>query len=243
MKKNILIIMMGMFLLVSFTALTSAQIQYWQTIWQGDGVGDVPYNVTRNHAFVIYDKDIDDYVKGNNPLEIYVMYDIYIDTWNSLNSADYSVDWCNLTIRTFPASSNLTSLDYNQLFTDDYRNSKYFVQLNDGDNFFVDLDCHFNSTQNSINVPASFQIVTPSWECKACQYYEWSVVEQDIVKSQSVGSNVVEVSEYTKKLIELNYELWLVLFWVILIIIAVHSTGLIFIGLLWLFIFMKGLTK
>ena len=242
MMKKIMLLMTGILLLVSMVNLASAEVQYWQKNWQGDGVGEVPYNVTRNHAFIIYDKDTDDYIKGKSPLEIYILYDIYIKSWNELNT-DYTVDWCNFTVRTYPAGSNATSLDYNELFTGDYRNAKYFVRLDDGDNFFVDLDCHFNGTSASLRVPSSFQIVTPSWECKQCQYYEWSLVERDIAKTKSIGANIVEVSDYMKKLLLLHYEIWLALFWVIIIVIAVNSTGLIFAGMLWLFLFLRGFAK
>jgi len=242
MKKNIITLIVGIFLLVSMISFTNAQIQFWQKNWQGDGVGEVPYNVTRNHAYIQYNKDIDDNIKGNNPLNVIVKYDAYVETWNELNP-EYPVDWCNFTITYFPTIQNNSVQLFNKLITDDYRNADYFVVLYDGDNFIADMDCHFSGGNNSLRVPASFQISTPTWECKACQYYEWRITEQKIEKTETIGDYVVDVSEKIKNLINLNYEIWLALFWVILIIIAVHSTALLFIGLIWMFGLLKNLAK
>jgi len=238
MKKIILLMMMMIFLLAS----VSAELTYWQQKWEGDGVGDVPIGTTRIHSVVTYNADDNNFVTGGNKFEFYFWYDIYVETWNEMNP-DFPVDWCNLTIRQYPASSSVPALVYSRLFTDDYNNAKYFLRLDDGDVVFADIDCHFNSTNSSLYVPATLQVVTPTWECQACQYYEWTLVERNIVKAKSVGSNIVDTTESMKNVIILNFEIWLALFWIVLIVVAVHSTGLLFIGIIWLFAYMKNLIK
>jgi len=240
--KKIMIMMFAILLLVSMTSLVEGKISYWQQkLIDRTPVNETLDNTTTIHAVVEYTKDTDNFVKGGRPLEFYVGYDIYIETWNKLNP-DYSVEFCNYTAKTFPSASNV-SFNVNRLYTDDFRDVKHFFKLDDGDFFQVDIDCHFNSTNTSIQIPASLQIVTPTFECKACQFYENSVVERDIIKAELVGNNVVSVSETIRKFIQLNYEIWLALFWVVLIIVAVHSTGLIFVGLIWLFGYLKSLVE
>jgi hypothetical protein len=229
MKKMIIMMMMGIFLLAS----VSAELNFWQqTFNQSD--------IQREYATISYDADVDDFVSAENPLELYVWYDIYIDEWNTLNP-DYPVDYCNFSVGQATGVSNV-SVVFSRLISGDYRDAKYFVRMNDDDFVSVTMDCHFNSTNISYYIfPASFQIVTPTWECKECQYYEWSLIERDITKAENIGEKQVSIVDNMYNVIFLNFEIWLALFWIVLIVVAVHSTGLLFIGLIWLFAYLKNL--
>lgn len=237
--KKIILLMMMIFLLAS----VSAELNFWQTKWEGDGVGAVPIGNTKVHSVVTYNADENNFVTGGNQFEFYFGYDIYINTWNEINPANFSVDWCNFTISQYSSGSGETNFIYNKLFTGDYNNAKYFLRLDDGDVAYADIECHFNSTNHSLYIPATLQVITPTWECQACQYYEWTLIERNIVKSREVGNNIVDVISGMKDIISLNFEIWLALFWVVLIVVAVHSTGLLFIGIIWLFAYMKNLIK
>ena len=87
------------------------------------------------------------------------------------------------------------------------------------------------------------QLVTPTWECKACQLYEYSVQQKDITKAQVIGNNVVTISDYIKKLFVLNFEIWLMLFWIFLILMILVGVGLIFFGVFWVYSYLRKLTK
>jgi len=236
--KKLILFMMTIFLLAS----VSAELNYWQTKWEGDGVGDLPVGNTKIHSVVTYYADENNFVTGGDKFEFYFWYDIYIETWNEVNP-DFSVDWCNLTIRQYPSLSNVSAFTYSKLFTDNYNNAKYFLRLDDGDVAYADIECHFNSTNHSLYVPATLQVVTPTWECQACQFYEWTLLERNIVKAEEVGDNIVDTIGSMKNVMTLNFEIWLALFWIVLIVVAVHSTGLLFIGIIWLFAYMKNLIK
>ncbi len=227
---------MGIILLTG----VQAQITYFAENYVYD-------NYTQLHGVVSYDKDVDDFISGENPLELYFWYDVYVTSWNELNP-DFSVSDCNISIEQFPYASNILgignvseSFKDSKIFTDDYRNAKYFVRMNDGDLVFFDMFCNFDDTSSGLLVPASFQVVTPTWECKACQYYEWTLLDRDIQKSEQAGNKVVGIVDSIRNVVYLNFEIWLILFWIVLIIIAIHSTGLLFIGIIWLFAYLKGL--
>jgi len=230
--------MMTIFLLAS----VSSELMFWQQKWEGDGVGYVPVGNTKIRSVVVYNADENNFVTGGNQFEFYFWYDIYISNWNKMNP-DFFVDWCNFTIRQYPSLSNVSAFTYSNLFTEDYNNAKYFLRLDDGDTAYADIECHFNSTNHSLYIPATLQVVTPTWECQACQYYEWTLVERNIVKAREVGDNIVDVFDGMKNIISLNFEIWLAFFWIVLIVVAVHSTGLLFIGIIWLFAYMKNLIK
>jgi hypothetical protein len=228
MKKLILLIM-GIFLIAS----ASAEITFWGQTFN--------YSDTQNlYATISYDSDTEDFVTAGKPLEIPIAYDIYVDSWNDLNP-DYPVDYCNFSVGQATAVSNV-SVVFSKLVNDDYRNAKYFVRMEDGDFVTISMDCHFNSTNISYLIfPGSFQIEPPTWECKACQYYEWSVIERDIEKAENVGDKFTDVVDNMYNIIFINFEIWLALFWVVLIVVAVHSTGLLFVGIVWLFGYLRGL--
>jgi hypothetical protein len=121
---------------------------------------------------------------------------------------------------------------------------KYFVRLKQGDSMRSELNCVYeNNRPEKFEIPASMTIVTPTWECKSCQYYEWSVIERDILKAESIGANTVEVVDYIKRLISLNFEIVIAMFWIALIFVTGLSTSLIFVAIYWLFLFLRRYIK
>ncbi len=245
--KKIIIIIMGILLIVSMINLADARIQYFQQKLVNrnpsptGNPNDTLFNTTTIHAFVDFTKDSDNFIKGDSPLEFYVQFDITVDTWNGANP-DFRVDFCNFTTRTFSGIQNAT-IDFTQLFTDDNINDKHFVRLKSGELWVADIDCRFGGLNTSLQIPATMQIVTPTFECQACQFYKWTRIEADILKAESIGNNVVEVTEIMKKFVRLNFEIILTIFWIVLILVAVHSTGLLFLGLVWMLGYLKSFTK
>jgi hypothetical protein len=205
--------------------------------------------------FVSYSKGgmvvVNDYVSGDNPYEIYFLYSFYPRTWNELNPYN-QVNYCEFIVRHLTHLSGEPQTIYAINYTGqnaDVSNAKYFVRLNDGDGVVSDISCHFqNATSetsaiNSLDMPATIQVVTPTWECKMCQFYEWSLVERDILKAQTIGGNVVIVSEYIKKLIALNFEILLALFWFFMIMMIFVAIGFIFLICYYFYLFLKNIIK
>ena len=99
------------------------------------------------------------------------------------------------------------------------------------------------SIQEGLDMPFQQQIVMPTWECKACQYYEWSLVEINIEKAKIIGENVVDTSKYIKKLFMLNFEILLALFWVLIILLLFAVIGMVFSGIYWIYIYLRSLVR
>lgn len=235
MKQKIFLLMFAVILL---TSLASAEIQYFQ-VKQDLGNGTIQNLIT-----VWYDKIgfySKDYITGNNPLDVYILFNIYPKTWNSQNPTA-KVDYCNWRI-SFWTTGNGTINIINENFTEtdtDVMGDKYFVRMNDGEGITAYQKCYFqNHSYTDLYLPMEMQLLTPSWECKECQYYLWTLTERDIIKAKSIGDNVVEVSTYIKKLFLLNFEIWLAFFWFFLIMMVFASISLIFIIIYWLFLFLR----
>jgi hypothetical protein len=241
MKKQIILTIFALILLTSFV---SGELEFWE---QKSNMGN---GTIQNHLTLFYSKSGlgigDDYVSGNNPFEVYLLYNIYPQSWNSYNP-NFKVTKCEFIIRFLGHLQNNITTILNETYTpldNDIMKAKYFIKLNDGDSFIADEICYFeNKNFTELLMPSEMQLVTPSWECKSCQYYEWSLQERDILKAKAIGDNVVTISGYIKKLFLLNFEIWLALFWFFLILMIFTAVGLIFIGVYWLFLYMKKLTK
>jgi hypothetical protein len=230
----------------------SCELQFWQV------KEDMGNNLYKNEISACYTKGIgelpvlngiNDYVSGDNPFEAYLLYNIYVQGFNADNP-NYTIDWCSFSVQKSSALTTFSTL-LNQTYTNsdgDMMHSKFFVQMDDKDCILAQQICKFNvnvtiTPNNKLIFPAEMQFVAPTWECKSCQAYEWSLVERDIVKADSIGDNVVGVTDYIKKLIFLNYEIVLIFFWIFLILMIFAGIGLIFFGISWLYNYLRSIIK
>lgn len=191
-----------------------------------------------------YDKSDLDYITGNEPLQFYVYYNAMLKSWNE-NNPNYYVNNCTLTSRIWHSGENNSYYSTLQIFDDvDYANAKEFYFLYNGDTIFVDMNCYFNSTApSSSQMPTSMQIITPTWRCKACQYYDWAITEKTILKAGNVSDKTTQVIGFIREIIFLNFEMWIILFWILVILLFFISIGLIFAGLYWVFMYMRNKIK
>jgi len=241
MKNQIMLLMLGIILLTSIANVSA--VQYFQDRYF---VGN---DTTRVHASLFWDIGYltPDHVTGGNKLQTYIYYNIYPADWNSQNALNYSVQYCNIQINFFKEMDNSSTLIYNATYTsatDDIYNAKYFVELEQNDGYTADIDCKFAHQRPSrLELPADFSMVTPSWECKACQMYKWNLLEQQTAVTKNVGDNTLEVFDFIKKLVYLNFEILIAIFWLIMIGFVFLAFSLIFTGIYWLFLYLKRVAR
>jgi hypothetical protein len=253
MKKQIIIFMLGILLLAS---LVSAKLEYWQTkenVATNDS--SVVNGTMKIHSVVVYDKknpfgtslNIMDFISGNNAFQFYFIYDMYVKSWNS-NNPSFEISYCNITINYYPHLQNtpitLMSGEFNSESSDVF-NVKYYVKLYEEETAIADIFCKLENTSvnTKLDMPSEIRIGTPTQECKACQYYEWVVQEAQITKSQTIGDNTTTIMDYIKKLFVINFEILLAFFWIFLILIVFVTISFIFMGVYWLFVYLRGLAK
>jgi len=245
MKKQLTLIICSFLLALLMINSASAIVQYAQR-------KSFPTNtthITRTHASLFWSKAeifATDNIRDGDLYEVYVQYSMYPKTWKEENY-DYRVENCTLTINLFETLLNYSYPVYEETLTsedNDIYNKKYFARLNKGDGFTADMDCYFfNDSLKIYDTPTELLIVTPSWECKECQFYEWSVQQRNIAKAELLGANTVTVWGYIKELGTLNYEIFLAVFWLILILIAIGGMGFVFLGIYWCFLFLRKIAK
>jgi hypothetical protein len=241
-NKNIIfafVLMMTIFMIGSVLS----EIQFYQ-VMQDRGNGTI-----RNRLSLLYTKPslfADDYVLGNSPFETYLKYSINVQSHNR-ESPDFNVSYCNQKIWVWKHLQSNMTLVFEKNYTSadsDINNAQYFFQLYDGDQAFAQQDCYFiNTSFKVLQIPVDMQMVQPTSECKSCQFYLWSKLEADVSKAGIVGNNVVTISSYVQKLVLLNFEIVVVLFWIALILLLFIAVGFIFVGVYWTFLYMWRLSK
>jgi hypothetical protein len=223
-----------------YTSLVSAEVVFFQD-------KNVKANGTiNNHLVYQYVKDTNDFIKGNNPLEAYIQYRIYPQTWNNDNPS-YQVINCTLNIKISRKLENSSTSVFNITLTpadEDIMNGQYFTRLYDIDVVFADEDCIFqNTSYTQLYLPAEMQYISPTFECKACQYVTWAISEVNIAKIQRLHTNTATITDWIYKLVILNFEILLALFWVFLILMVFAGLTLIFTGVYWGYKYLQNLAR
>lgn len=253
MKKKITMISFGILLALLMLSLASAVVSHYQEILkysQDDHItrrvlsvfwveGDLLSGSFGNGA-------VRDEINSDELLEVEIDYSIYVQKWNTQNY-DYAIENCTLTINYFENKGNGSYVFYERTInkTDsDVLDDKYFVRLNQKDGISVFMDCYFqDADKRSLITPTELSIKLPTYECKTCQYYEWSVQQRSIREAEIVGGNSVLIWSYIQEFLTFNFEIILALFWFMVIIITLMASGFIFLGIYFLFIFLRKIAR
>lgn len=227
-------IMIVLLAFILFISMASA-LQF-QTIKDYEG-----NKTTRIHMVANYDPLSEDFIKGGNPLSVYILYNALIDTWNNEN-LNYKVNYCTFTVKKFPHLSNnsVTLTDTN--LTGDTVNSKFFVSLEKTDFLTADMRCVFAGNR-TIETPADMTLVSPTFECKACQEFEAVQTEIASVKARSINSFNVDNINTIKNIVGLNFEFLIIMFWILVIVLLLGGIGMIFLGAYWLYMLVARMLK
>jgi len=210
-------------------------------------------DVTRNYGEISYQMGIDNYLTSKKlPLQLYISYGLDpIGDWNNQHPEN-QIDWCAFQVREVHnyynkkgIAINQTTTWYNTTFTaendtvtkDSFR---HFIEFNEQDRAYISFDCHFIGTQ-IIQTPITLSISSPTWECKACQNYNYYKAHLDEVIGEGIDADTTQLEANIKDFVKLNVNLWLIGFWIIKIIFVVGVIGLIFIIMWWVYIFIRHL--
>jgi hypothetical protein len=233
MRKEIIILFVALILLINQVSA----LEFFQYIQ------DRGNNTIRSHGYVFYSMQdgTENYINDGKPLEFYIDYYALIDTWNNINPKN-NVTYCNLAGIQYSNITGSTTQAFNKNLTGDVSNSKQFVVLYPDDSLSINLDCFYQNNATLI-MPANFQIVTPSFACKSCQFYKWTLSTIESNKVKTLKTNFFLTFEYIKKIILLNYEVIIILYWIVLISLLLFSVSMIFYGAYWVYLFLRRQLK
>jgi hypothetical protein len=237
MKNKKIIVGIAFILLLNLYSIMA--LEFFQT---KDDIGN---GSVRIHTSIFYsDHDLtNNYVSSGKPLEVAINYRAYVETWNSLNIYN-RVSFCNFTVSYSPRYFNSTIVLFNKMITNDYGTAQYFVPLRINEEAYADMVCKFSGqVPYDLTVPSEVSVNTPTWECKACQMYEWQVQQRSIAKAESLGDTTINILSYIGQLFVINFQILISLFWIALIFIFLYSFSLIFDVMIFLIKYLQGIGK
>lgn len=250
-------------LMVQF-ASAGVGFQQYSTLYDNSNITRIYSYVQRGSSFGLYSTtlcffawcytttvDNSDQVPMGTPFQFYVDYGLTpIMNWNSANENN-TIDYCTMLVKeshftrlkngslvmNIQYTLNKTFTVYDTLVTENkYR---HFMSMNRGDYTEFFADCHFTGSEQTMNVPIQYNIVTPTKNCKACQYLENYKKTIDEETGDVLNSYSEILKGYIREIISLNIEIWNILFWIFKVVLLLAVIGLIFLGIYWFYLFIR----
>jgi hypothetical protein len=207
-------------------------------------------SITRYYGEMSYSQFTENYMAiKKNPNQIYLTYGLEpIVDWNANNPAN-QIDWCEINIGEThfygQPLQNYTITQYSTIFTienisvtpDSFR---HFIDFNEQDRANVTFDCHFTGNP-IIQTPISLSASTPTWECKACQNYNYYKSNLDDAIGEGIQIKTTQIETDIKDFVKLIINISITLFWIIKIMFVIGVIGMIFIGIWWIYLFLRHL--
>lgn len=227
-------------------------------------------NTTRNYMRISYVEEnfystglfgipfkheIDNYVPKGQPYETYITYGLEpLNDWNS-RYPNSRIDYCTIIINDYRLINTagggqdwgvITSL--NRTFTTNdvavtKEQFRHFLILNKGEFARVFFDCHFAGTNLTIDTPTSLKITAPTFECKACQYYEEFQKSFDEIVGDAIDTYSQRITQNNNMFVGWNFDIITTAFWIVQIVVVLAIIGMIFLGLYWIYRFLKNLVE
>jgi len=153
------------------------------------------------------------------------------------------IDWCNLTIREFNSEYedekiiNTTQTTTSYYFTSGTNTGILYFDLRDLDNINAVMTCHFTDP-NYLFVESvtgnTLSVFSPAYACKGCGDYTFEELSNANVLYETTTTQELAIYSIIDKIAELNFRMWLYIYWV-------FKIGIIFVGVYLIFYVMANI--
>jgi hypothetical protein len=250
MKKIILTSMIGiLFILTLFINFVNAEMYSTQNV-----IIDRDSSTVTLRAFYRFD-DTSDYAIGSFK-QIRMDFDYYVDSmphnYTDSNNHSYIVNSCNLTYYHFKNNYTFTqnavalltgtyqANDTMEFSSSAYDEGTFILYALSRDTMQVDFICYYNDSNYLYAdnfLAGSFDSFIPAFACLGCQ--DKSL--ENIMISNQMNINQETIYDQFQTVIGWNFQIWLIIDWIVKIVFIIASIGLIFTGVYFIYIFLKGL--
>jgi hypothetical protein len=253
MKNKILILMTAILLLISIGSVISEEYLY-NTVSLSQSEQTV-----NNHAFYWFDDTSETHAGMQKDIPITFYYVVQQLPYNLTNG---NVDWCNFTITHFKniygvsfefgigwSSSiiNTTIETQNVYFTTALITSgQITVNVRKSDTISADMKCHYENVSDLYEDNLLIgQITTymPSFECNQCSQFDFEQLTYQTENAESITQNQIAIYDRIQTVIDWNFQIWLILSWIIKIVFLLLAVGLIFSGVYFFYQFLKKISE
>jgi hypothetical protein len=260
-NKNIMMIIMGMIFLVVTMQLISGEIYLWNEIKVDNTTQIVNY-----HAYYQFlDTSASDIGSGTYTA-LTLKYHIEPLPLNLTPDGATlgEVDWCNFTIThikniygtTFVAFEgfsggqllNTTVETQNIYFSTNASVDEglIVILLKDKDSVTADMRCHYTTSDGLYwkNILAGrFDTFMSSFECSQCKDYSLEQLSNMAQRNENITANQVSVYYNIQKVVDFNWQIWLIVSWILKIGFIFIGVGLIFAGVYYFYVFFSNIGR
>jgi len=251
MNRQILLII-GMIILV-LLPLSTAEVYIYNTVSTDNSTS----TVTNEGYYQLID---------SSPSGITSMKDTSITLYSVVEALPYNltaygyngyVDWCNLTIRhlkhTYEFNLALIVVNKTETVTDSYyfansslNSSQFTYNLRDRDYLTFFMKCHYTDVNYLYVENALFGRVTtymPSFECSDCSENSLEEITHRVDTQQEAINNEVEIYENIQTIVGWNYQIWLIVSWILKIGFILLGVALIVMSVYYFYQFLLELAR
>ena len=251
MKKQIITIIGMIFLLAMISNVQSEEYLYNTVSLYPDE------SIVNLHLFYWFDDTSVSGIGMNKDIPITLYYVVQDLPYNLTYG---NVDWCNFTIIHYQNIYGALSLIYGgglaflnqtteiQSFYFDSSLTSGIVKINarSRDIIQADMKCHYTNVsdlyENNILV-GRFTTYMPSFECSTCTQYDFEQLTNRIDTADNITQNELIIYNKIQTVVNWDFQIWLILSWIIKIVFLLIAVGLIFSGVFYFYQFLQKISE
>jgi hypothetical protein len=170
------------------------------------------------------------------------------------NTSNYTIDYCeyNVThIKTdYDDSGNLVNTskeNFNYLYSSSPTNTTYlFVQMKNRDQLITDLRCYYNESGFLYDENILFArggIYLSANKCNDCTEFTLEELSNEIGRTDEIIKEETSIYVIIQKVIDFNFQLWLIASWMIKLLFFLVGIFLVFYGVYSLYVFLRDIER
>lgn len=246
MKMNIILFMLGMFLLINIISI-NAEVTFWS-----DTLIHPDTQIVRYHGFYQFDDTSVKNIGRHKAIPITIQYLVEPLPFNLTYG---NVDYCNFTITNFHNIYGTNFVAFEGFSSGDLLNTTinvtniYFgtgslstgyitIDMYDKDSITLDMDCHYTDVRSLYQenvLVGSFSTFFPQFACDECSQYTVEQLSNEIASNDNITASSLQVYDKIQYVVAFNWQIWLVISWFIKIALIIVAIALVFSGIYYIY--------
>lgn len=257
MNKKIIFSFCSFLLVLTMLNLASGEITFWQNtrINQNDlSVTDAGYyqfyddiETLRDTAFL----DIKKALYQGRTIDIFLSANIEAMPYNTTN---YIINYCEFNITHSKAEYdnegnllNMTDIIYGYVYNSTPVNTtEILITMKNRDSLVYGLSCYYNDSAYLFDESILFGRVAtyfPAHKCNDCTQYSLEELSNEIERADEITEKELSIYNLMQEIVNFNFKIWLYVAWIVKIGFLILGVSLIFLGIYWMYQFIKDIER
>lgn len=169
------------------------------------------------------------------------------------NTTNYTIDYCEFNVThlktNYDNEGNLISTNettYGWLYTSNptANITTVYLELRNRDSVTYDMRCYYNDTDYLYDESILFGSVTtylPANKCNDCEEYTLEELSNEIERTDDIIEEETAIYRIVQTLFDFDFQIWLIVSWLVKILAVVVAISLAFYGVYHLFLFLRDI--